>query len=330
MNMQRRPLIAIGLPLLAAPGVVLAQAKEKVWRVGWLINIRRPDSDAHFTNAFPRGMRELGYVEGKTLVIERRYSDGNAQNLPGMAAELVQMNVDVLVSGSSLPTAAAQKATSTIPIVFLADGDPVGNGFVASLARPGGNITGLSTIATELNPKLLELLGAMVHKLVRVAVLSNPDEGLSAAAQVSSLQAAGKSIGANVLPFAARDPKEVENAFAQILRSKAEGLVLIRGAFLNSQARLVAELAARHRLPTIAALTEFTTAGGLISYGPNLSDMFRRGATYVDKILKGAKPADLPVEQPRTFELVINLKAAKALGITVPQSLLLRADEVIP
>ena len=235
------------MTLLALPRALFAQAPGKVWRVGWLINIGRPDSDARFTNAFPRGMRELGYVEGKNLVIKRRYSDGIAQNLPGTAAELVQMSVDVLVSGSSLPTAAAQKATSTIPIVFLADGDPVGNGFVASLARPGGNITGQSTFATELNPKLLELLGAMVHKL-----------------------------------------------------------------------------------PTIAALTEFTTAGGLISFGPSLNDMFRRGATCVDKILKGAKPGDLPVEQPTKFELIINLKTAKALGLTVPQALLVRADEVIP
>ena len=285
--------------------------------------------DSHFTEAFPRGMRELGYIEGKNLIIERRYADNKIERLPGLVAELVQLKVDVIASGSPPAIRVAQKATSTIPIVILADSDPVGNGFVASLARPGGNITGLSTLGVEISAKHLEMLRSLVPKLSRVAVLINPDEGVSQASQLKRIQAAGQKTNVTIQPFDARDPKEIETAFAKIVRWKAGALILVRGPFLNNQPRLIADLAAKHRLPAISGLTEYVEAGGLISYGANLSDLFRRGATYVDKIFKGAKPGDLPVEQATLFDLFINSKTAKALGIKIPNSILVQATKVI-
>ena len=328
MTSRRQVVLALGAGALA-PLASFAQQPGKVWRIGWLFHIRKPDTDSHFTEGFPQGMRELGYLEGKNLVLERRYTDGNIDRLPGLAAELVRMRVDVIVSGSPPATKAAQQATSMIPIVFLADADPIGNSLVASLARPGGNITGLSTIAADIVPKHLEMLHSLVPGLSRVAVLVNPDEGDSQTSQLRSVQATGQKSGATIQSFDARISKDIENAFAQMTRWKAGGLIVARGPFLNSQVRLLAELSAKHRLPTISGLSEYVQAGGLISYGPSLTDMFRRGATYVDKILKGAKPGDLPIEQPTKFELVVNLKTAKALGLTIPQSVLLRADRVI-
>lgn len=267
-------------------------------------------------------MRELGYVEGRNLIIEERFGDNKPALLPGLMAELMQHKVDAIVTSNTPSTKAAQQATSTIPTVFLADSDPVGNGFVVSLARPGGNITGLSTFALEVSPKHLDMARSIVPKLSRVAALLNPDDGPSQAATLKSIQAAGQGTGMAIQSFDARDPKEIENAFAQMARWKAGALIVVRGPFLNNQSRLIAELAAKYRLPTIAGLTEYVAGGGLISYGPSLADMFRRGATYVDKIFKGAKPADLPVEQPTVFELLVNRKAAKALSLTIPQSIL--------
>jgi len=329
MNRRDTVLALLALGAASRPLVSIAQQQGKVWHVGWLINIRRPDFDTHFSGAFPRGMRELGYVEGKNLILEIRYADGKLERLPGLAAELVQLKVDVIVTSSPPSTKAAQQATSTIPIVFLADGDPVGNGFVASLARPEGNITGLSNISADIGPKRLEMLVSIVPKLSRVAVLINPDEGGDQARQLKSIQSAGQKIGVTIQTFDTRDPKEIEIAFAQLVRWKAGALTVATSPFLHSQLRLIAELAAKYQMPTIAGLQEFVGAGGLISYGPSLADMFRRGATYVDKILKGAKPSDLPVEQPTKFDMVVNLKTAKALGLTIPQSVLIRATEVI-
>lgn len=326
--MNRRDAVCALLALGVAPFSSFAQQPGKVWRIGWLLTIRRPESESHFTNAFARGMHELGYVEGRNVVYERRFSDGKGELLPGLAAGLVQLKVDLIVVSSSPATAAAQKATSTIPIVFLVDSDPVGNGFVAGLARPGGNITGQSALGVELSAKHLEMLRSLVPKLSRVAVLMNPDDD-SQATMLKSVQAAGQSTGVAIQSFDARLPQELENAFAQAVRWKAGGLIVARGPFSNSQVRPIAELAARHRLPTIAGLAEYVNAGGLISYGANLSDLFRRGATYVDKIFKGAKPGDLPVEQAAVFEMFVNRKAAKALGLTLPQSLLAIADKVI-
>ena len=325
--MNRREIVFALAALGVAPFSALAQPAGKAWRVGWLLTIRRPVPESHFINAFARGMQELGYVEGRNVIYERRFSDGKSELLPGMAAELVQLKVDLIVVSSSPATAAAQKATSTIPIVFLIDSDPVGNGFVASLARPGGNITGQSALGVELSAKHLEMLRSLVPKLSRVAVLMNPDD--ASATMLRSVQAAGQSTGVAIQSFDARLPQELENAFAQAVRWKAGGLIVARGPFTNSQVRPIAELAARHRLPTIAGVAEYVDAGGLISYGPSLNDLFRRGATYVDKIFKGARPGDLPVEQPAVFELFVNRKAAKALGVNIPQSLLAIADKVI-
>jgi putative ABC transport system substrate-binding protein len=330
MNRRDTVMALLALGTAGRPLVAFAQQQGKVWRIGRLIYLRQQDfPDSHFSRAFNRGMRELGYVEGKNLIIEERNADNKPERLLGLAAELVQLKVDVIVSASPPANRAAQKATSTIPIVFLADSDPVGNGLVASLARPGGNITGLSSIAADISPKQLEMLRSMVPKLSRVAVLVNPNEGVSQASQLKSVQGAGQRFGATIQAFEARIPQDFENAFAQMVRWKAEGLIVASGPFLNNQPRLIAEMAAKHRLPTISALTEYVEAGGLISYGPSLTDMFRRGATYVDKIFKGAKPGDLPVEQPTVFELFVNLKTAKALKLTVPKDLLFRADKVI-
>ena len=330
MNRRDAIISLFTLGATSGPFASSTQAQTKVWRIGRLNHIRRPESpDTHFTGAFHRGMRELGYIEGKNLITEERYSDGDLERLQAQVAELMRLKLDVIVTGSTPGTRAAQKATGTIPIVFCADLDPVGNRLVASLARPGGNITGLSTLGVDISAKHLEMLRSMAPAQSRVAVLMNPDEGPGQTSILNSIQAAGQKTGVTIMPFDARVPKEIENAFAQMLRWKAGALIVARGAFLNNQPRLIAELAAKHRLPAIAGLSEYVMAGGLISYGPSLTDMFRRGATYVDKIFKGAKPVDLPVEQPTLFELYINRKTAKALGLTIPQSLMISVDKVI-
>ena len=273
-------------------------------------------------------MRELGYVEGKNLVIEWRWADSNAERLPSLAAELASMKVDVIITASTPSTRAAQKATSTIPIVTLSDADPVGNGFVASLARPGGNITGLSSVGVDIAPKLFEMLHSMVPKLSRVAVLMDVDSA-AGQARLKSIQAAGQKTGVMVLSLYAVTPQEIENAFSRMAREKAGGLIVMTGPFLNQQVRQIAALAAKNRLPAVGGIREYAEAGGLMSYGASLTDMFRRGATYVDKIFKGAKPGDIPVEQPTIFELFINGKTAKALGLKIPQSLMILVDKVI-
>ena len=331
MNNRRKLLVALGASALSSPFFAFAQPQPgRVWRVGFLSQRQLDfvDADPAY-GPFRLGMRELGYIEGKNVIFEERFAEFNPERLPGMAEELVQLKVDVIVSGSPPATRAAQKATSTIPIVMLADSDPVGNGFVASLARPGGNITGLSTLGLDISPKHLEMLRSMVPKLSRVAFLMNPDNSVGQASLLKTVLAAGEKTGIKIQAFDVRVPQEFENAFAQMVRWKAGGLIVARGPFLNSHLRPISELAAKHRLPAISGLTQYVEAGGLISYGPSLADMFRRGATYVDKIFKGAKPADLPVEQPTIFELFINGKTAKALGLKIPQSLLISADKVL-
>ena len=329
MNRRRNLLIALGAAALAAPLRTFAQQAGKVWRIGFLSSIARPVSlDAHYYGAFLRGMRELGYVEGKNLVIEWRFAEGKYERLAVLAAELVQLKVDVIVTAGTPATGVAQKATTTIPIVMGTVGDPVGSGFVKSLARPGGNITGLSEIAVDLSPKLLEMLISMVPKLSRVAVLMNPGNS-SHATRLKSIQAAAQAVSVTILPAEARTAKEIENAFSMMAQKKTGAVIVMVDALFNQQVRQIAELAAKNRLPTISGLREYVEAGGLMSYGQNLADNFRRAATYVDKILKGAKPGDLPVEQPTNFELFINGKTAKALGLKIPQSLLISADKVI-
>jgi putative ABC transport system substrate-binding protein len=329
MNNRRKLLVALGASALAAPFGSFAQQQGKVWRVGFLAlrQVAISDSDYYY-GPFRQGMRKLGYVEGKNLIIEWRSADGKSERLPGLAVELVQLKVDVIVAGGTQATSTAQKATTTIPIVMGSIGDPVAGGFVKSLAHPGGNITGVSNIASNIGPKQLEMLLSMVPKLSRVAILVNPDNSALTTA-LKNVQATAQRTGVTILAFEARTPQEIENAFSQMTRQKAGGLIVTRDASLNQQVRQIAELAAKNRLPTIAGLREYVEAGGLMSYGTNLADQYRRAATYVDKILKGAKPADLPVEQPTKLELVINRKTAKALGLTIPQPLLISADKVI-
>ena len=329
MNKRRKLIVALGAGALAAPFASFAQQPDKVWRVGFLSARNRPVSfDADEYGGFPRGMRELGYVEGKNLTIEWRFADDKPERLPALAAELVQLKVDVIMAGNPPATSAAQKATTTIPIVFGGGGDPVGSGFVKSLAHPGGNITGVSNLAEDVSPKLLEMLLSFVPRLSLVGVLADPDNS-SHAAILKNIQAASRKTGVTILPLEPRTPQEIERAFSTMAQKKAGALIVLRGALFTRLVRQIAELAAKNRLPTIAGLRVYPESGGLISYGSNNADNYRRAATYVDKILKGAKPGDLPVEQPTKFELIINGKTAKALGLKIPQSLLISADKII-
>ena len=329
MNTRRKLLIALGVGALAAPFTSFAQQQGKVWRVGFLVPERRPGSlDSHVYGGFPLGMRELGYVEGKDLAIEWRFADNDIARLSDLAAELVRLKVGVIVTAGSAATGAAQKATATIPIVMGSSGDPVGSGFVKSLARPGGNITGITNLITELAPKYLEMLRSMVSRLSRVAVLVNPANSAHAAI-LKSVQAAAQRAGITILPEEAGTQQEIESAFSNMTRQNAGAVYVVQDPLFRQQRRQIVELEAKHRLPSITAPREHPEAGGLMSYGPNYTDNYRRAATYVDKIFKGAKPADLPVEQPTKFELVINRKTAKSLGLTIPQSLLISADKVI-
>jgi putative ABC transport system substrate-binding protein len=326
--MNRRNTVTALVALAATPLVAFAQPQGRVWRVGFLTQRRRPESiDSDFIGAFPRGMRELGYVEGRNLLIEWRFDD-RSERLPDLAAELVRLNVDVIVSGSSQAISALQKATTTIPIVMATSGDPIGSGFVKSLARPEGNITGLSNLTSDIGTKQLELLQSMVPRLSRVAVLVNPANP-SLPTFVKSVQSAAEKGSVKVMPVEVRTAQEIEDTFPAMVVANAGAVIVATDALLVQHFRKIAELAVKNRLPSVSQIREFVEAGGLMSYGPNLAEQFRRAATYVDKILKGAKPGDLPVEQSKTFELLVNGKTAKALGLTIPQSVLLRADRVI-
>jgi putative ABC transport system substrate-binding protein len=329
MTTRRKLLLALGAGAFAAPLASLAQQQGKAWRVGFLSARRRPASlDTDYYGAFPRGMRDLGYVEGKNLAIEWRFADGEYERLPGMAADLVQLKVDVIMALGAPAIVAAQKATTTIPIVVVTGVDPVDAGFVKSLARPGGNITGLSNLAGDISAKHLEMLLATMPTLARVAVLMNPANS-SHAAFLKNVQYAAQKAGITILPVEAQTLQEIERAFSTMAREHVGAVIVALDPFFIQQGPQIAVQAGKHRLPSIFANREYAEAGGLMSYGQNQLDIYRRAATYVDKILKGAKAADLPIEQPTKFEFVINLKTAKALGITIPQSLLLRADEVI-
>ena len=285
------------------------------------------DTDRYY-GLFTRGMLEFGYIEGKNLRIEWRSAEGKSDLLPGLAAELAQLKLDVIAASGTPATVAVQKATTTIPIVMVGAGDPVGNGLVKSLARPGGGTTGVSIMSADLSPKLLEMLLAMAPKVSRVAVLLNPTN-LSYAPFLKNVEAAAQRINIKIVPVEARSPQEIENAFSLAVRQNAKAIIVSLEGLFQQQKNQIVELAAKHRLPAIAMYGEYVEAGGLISYGANLREPNRRAATYVDKIFKGAKPGDLPVEQPTTLELFINGKAAKALGLKIPQSLLISADKVI-
>lgn len=327
--MNRRDAAFVLLALAALPWTSLAQGQGKIWRVGVLIPRRRPDSiDSDFIGAFPRGMRELGYVEGKNLTIEWRFADGRFELLPDLARELVQLKMDALVSGSSQAIRALQNATTIIPIVMASSGDPIGAGFVASLARPGGNITGLSNLTSDIATKQLELLLSMAPKLTRVAVLVNPLNP-SLATFVRSIRSAAQGSSMTVLPVEAKSAQDIERAFPMMIQASAKAAIVATDTLFVQQYRKIADLAAENRLPSVAQLREYVEAGGLASYGPNLAEQYRRAATYVDRIFKGAKPSDLPVEQSATFELLLNGKTANALHLTIPSALRLRAVRVI-
>jgi putative ABC transport system substrate-binding protein len=278
--------------------------------------------------AFRQGLRELGYVEGQNIAIESRWTEGKDDRLPALAADLVRSKVDVVVAETGAATRAAQQATRTIPIVMSLVNDPVGSGLVASLARPGGNVTGLTIMSPDLVGKQLELLKEVVPKMSRVALLRHPDNPASAA-QLREAEAAAQALGLRLQTLEARSPQEIDGAFAAMTRERAGALLVIPDTLFWSQRRQIVELAVKRRLPSMRMGEAYAEAGGLMSYGPSYLDLERRAATFVDKILKGANPADLPVAQPTKFELVINLKTAKAIGLAIPQPLLQRADQII-
>ena len=334
--MHRRAFLAGAIALSAAPLAVEAQQAVKVWKIGFLGD--SPSVGPQFIQAFQQGLRELGYAERQNIAIERRYSEGRAERLPDLAATLVRLGVDVIVvDACGAPLNAASQATSTIPIVVAAcNDDLVATGLVSSLARPGGNITGLSELTPQLGAKRLELLNEAVHRIRRVAVLWNPAYSERSSVNFRfwssdwvEVRAAAQVLGMTLQPVEIRGPDDIDKAFSAMTRERADALIAFSDPLIVSRGRRIAEFAAKGRLPAVYPSREVVDAGGLMSYGPSISNMFRRTAVYVDKILKGAKPADLPMEQPTKFELVINLKAAKALGLTIPRSLLLRADDVI-
>jgi putative ABC transport system substrate-binding protein len=308
---------------LAAPVVLHAQS-AKTARVGILLP--SDDSTTTFLVPFRQGLRDLGYVEGRTVSLEVRSANGRTDRLPGLARELVRMNVDVLVTITSPGVRAAREATSTIPIVAGAVDDAVEQGFVASLAHPGGNVTGVSSLNTELSAKRLELLKEALPKVSRVAVLR---EAVGGASSIQATATAARTLRVQLQIFELRDPNELPSVFAAMAKERIEALTVLPGPMITSQMLQIVELASRARLPAVFPEARFVEAGGMISYGPNLAEIYRSAAGYVDKILKGAKPSNLPVEQPTKFESIINLKAAKGLGVTIPPSLLGRADEVI-
>ena len=326
--MVKKILLALFVILiLASVPLANAQQPKKVPRIGFLSSVFPAALSARM-EAFRQGLRELGYVEGKNIVIEYRYAEGKLDGLSEFAAELSRLKVDVIVAGGPAVTRRAKEATSTIPIVMAFDNDPVGNGFVASLARPGGNITGLATLYPEISGKQLELLKEITPRLSRVAVLG--DSTLPGNAQaLRETELAASAFGVKHLYLDVLSPKDIETVFREASKGRADAVLVLSSSFLLSHRKQVADLAVKSRLPAIYPQSEYVEDGGLMSYGVSYADLYRRAATYVDKILKGAKPTDLPVEQPTKFELVLNLKTAKQIGLTIPPNVLARADKVI-
>jgi putative tryptophan/tyrosine transport system substrate-binding protein len=326
--MDRRAFLAGSAALLAAPLAAEGQQSGKVPLIGILRTGSPPDP---FIEAFRRGLHELGYAEDRNIRLEYRWAEGKTERLPELAADLVRLKVNVLVASGQSPAVAAKQATATIPIVMPVSTDPVGLGLAASLARPGGNVTGLITQNDELTGKWLELLKETLPRVSRVAVLWDV---ASSPQQLSGSESAARALGLRLHALKVRRGEDFATAFAEAQKTRAEALVVLASPVLWAHRTLLVELAARHRLPTMYHQKDFVVgsgvgSGGLMSYGADLADMFRRAATYVDKILKGARPSDLPIEQPTKFELVINLKTAKTLGLTIPPSVLARADQVI-
>jgi len=326
--MRRRKFITlIGGAAVAWPLAARAQQAGKVWRIGFLSAISREASFRSYA-ALRQGMRELGYVEGKDFVIEWRSVEGKYERFPEIVGELVQLKLDVIVTGVTAALPPLRRATSTIPIVMAYSTDPVGNGLVASLVRPGGNITGLAGSSDDSSPKQLELLTTVVPNVSRVGLLGNPDTETYSSVLKSARDAAQK-VGLLVTPIEARNPQEIEIAFAALTKERVPAVMVASDAIFFGQRQRIAELALDNRLATMFSLREYAEAGGLMSYGENIADFFRHAAFYVDKIFKGANPGDLPIEQPTRFNLVINRKTADALGLTIPPQLYIFADEVI-
>ena len=327
MNNRRKLVIALGAGALAVPFGSFAQQLAKTRRIGFLSPFAS-GNDMQL-EVFKQQLRELGHVEGKTITIDYLSAEAKYERLPALAAELVRRNVDIIMAAGATPAVtAAKNATKTIPVVFVAVADPVGQGIVASLARPGGNVTGISSQNLESATKSLALLKEVVPSAKRIAILSNPTNS-SLPGVLGDMQAAAKTLRLEITVVNAGTPGEFEGAFAEIARDRPAGVAILADALFNSEAGRLTTLAARHRLPTMGGHNAVPESGGLMSYGANRLDLVRRAAILVDKILKGAKPADLPVEQPTRFELIVNLKTAKALGLTIPQSILVRADKVI-
>ncbi len=327
--MDRRTFIGtMAGALFTSPLAAMAQQAEKVFRIGLL----SPNGGAiaqQLLAVFRQVLRERGWVDGQNIIIEWRFAEGKVDRLPILVAELIQLKVDIIVTGASVATWAAKDATKTIPIVMAASADAVGEGLVTSLAHPGGNVTGMTFLAgPEIAGKQLQLLKEVNPAASRVAVLTNPTNR-SHAAFARELKVAARSLGAQLQVLEAPNPDQLDNAFAAMTRERAAALLVLTDSMFFGQRQRLADLAARSKLPALYSQKEFVDAGGLVSYGPSLTDMFRRAAIHVDKLLRGAKPGDIPIEQPTKFELVINLRTAKALGLTISQSLLLRADEVI-
>lgn len=327
-DLRRRALV-FGAPLLAAPLHAIAQQRARTWRVGYLsLTALPPGGLEERSSAFLRGMRDLGYVEGSNLVVERRFAGNNMATLAAMAAELVELKVDVIVTAGVPPTAAAKKATSTLPIVMGTSTDAVASGLVSSLAQPGGNITGQTNVAVDLGPKHLDILATIVPKAARIALLLNPDTASHEAIHKSTASAAQK-IKVAIVALQATTVADIDQAFIAMQREQVGGLIVPIAPLFSQQQSHIARLALKHRLPSISGFTDYAEAGGLIGYGPDLPAHFYRAATFVDKIFRGARPANLPIEQPTHFETVVNRQTARALGIALPESLLLQASKLI-
>jgi putative ABC transport system substrate-binding protein len=324
---RRAFIILIGGAAVMSPLAARAQQAGKLWRICYLSAVSRESSSRSYA-ALQQGMRELGYVEGNDFVLEWRSVEGKYERFPEIIGELVRLKVDVFVTGVTAALPALQRATTTIPIVMAYSTDPVGNGLVASLVRPGGNITGLAGSSDDSSPKQVELLTTIVPNVSRIGLLGNPDTETYSSV-LKRAQDAAQKVGLSVVPMEARNPQEIERAFPAFVEERIAAVVVASDAIFFGQRQRVAELALNNRLPTMFSLREYVEAGGLMSYGENIADFFRRSAFYVDKIFKGAKPGDLPIEQPTRFNLVINRKTADVLGVTIPPQLYIFADEVI-
>ncbi len=325
--MNRRDSVLALLVLGAVPFAAEAQQKGKIWRIG-VLELASPALNAANFDAFRQGLRELGYIEGQNFAIEYRSADGRQERFPDLATELVRLKVDLILTRGAPASLAAKNATKSIPVVIAATGDPVGSGILASLARPGGNVTGLSAFNVELYSKRIELLKELVPSLARIAGVFNMGNPV-VPIQWKEVERGARALGVQLQLLDVRNPEDLGRAFDAATRQRADALVVAVETLTLSNRKLIVDLAAKHRLPAIYGSDEFVRAGGLITYTVSFSHLYYRAATYVDKILKGAKPGDLPVEQPTKFELIINMKTANALGLRIPQSVLARADEVI-